>query len=513
MKAHKFFNVLMVVFFILVISVPLIAVNKTPGKISITENRVLANFPDFRTPEGKLNIHFIKDFESWFNDNLGFRDKFVQANTKIQYDLFGRLTRTDVLLGKNNWLYYVTPEILKDYQQLNLPTNQELNDWRGSLEKVSTYLNKKNIPFIVMLNPDKKTIYPENYPDTILKVGDTSRTELIEKNFSTNADLNFFTPIEALLQAKNKATLYSPRYDNGHWNSYGAFIGYTELMKRVQKYFPDIKVFTADDFEINEYERVNKIYNAIPFSETDLSFDFKNQRSAQETYGVLDNLNLSTKIMSASYLNSNMSLPKALILGDSYLYGFMTPNLAESFSETIFVYSDNIDKIRFLVDYFKPDIVIYENVERSFEKTMGILSSTTEFIDYSTFKNLPVEKIPATMWLDYFNNEVVQDQGVITLDKSINGTVSFSGWALDPKNNDVASDIFLKVGEKYYSGSYGASRTSVSDYYNNPDLTNSGFSFNLDATELMNVDKVSFVVISKDETYQYAPVDFKVVLK
>ncbi|MCM3701158.1 alginate O-acetyltransferase AlgX-related protein [Paenibacillus macerans] len=512
MKAHKVFNVVIAIIFLLAISLPLVMVNKTQGRVSVAENRVLAKFPDFTLGDGKLNTHFIKEFEAWFNDNLGFRDKFVQENTKIQYNLFGRLTKADTLVGKNEWLYYVTPEIIADYQHLNLPSDQQLKEWGDSLEKTNNYLKGKEIPFIVMLNPDKKTIYPENYPDTILKVGDISRSDLIDNYFKKNTNLDYFTPKDQLLKAKSKATVYSPRYDNGHWNNYGAFIGYTELMKRVRKYYPDIKVISWKDFDISEYQRENIVYNAISFPETDYAFNYKEKRLAHETSGVLDNLNLSTTMMAVSYKNSNSKLPRALILGDSYLYGFMTPNLAESFSETYFIYSDNINRIKDFVEIFNPDIVIYENVERSFEKTMNILSTSTEFMEYEPFKNLPVISTTNPMWLDYFNNELVQNQENVILDKT-SGTVSLNGWAIDPRANDVANSIFLKIGDKYYPGSYGESRTSVSEYFKNTNLTNSGFTFNVNAEELIKAGKISFIIISKDKTYQYAPVEYKVVTK
>lgn len=129
MKASKLFNVSLGVIFITMISIPLITVNRTAGQISVAENRALASFPSLKTVEGTFNTQIIKEYEAWFNDNLGFRDEFLKLNTSLQYKLFGNLTRTDTIVGKNDWLYYVTPEIIKDYQHLNLPTSQQLELW------------------------------------------------------------------------------------------------------------------------------------------------------------------------------------------------------------------------------------------------------------------------------------------------------------------------------------------------------------------------------------------------
>lgn len=76
MKASKLFNVSLGVIFITMISIPLITVNRTAGQISVAENRALASFPSLKTVEGTFNTQIIKEYEAWFNDNLGFRDEF-----------------------------------------------------------------------------------------------------------------------------------------------------------------------------------------------------------------------------------------------------------------------------------------------------------------------------------------------------------------------------------------------------------------------------------------------------
>jgi alginate O-acetyltransferase complex protein AlgJ len=512
MNNHKVVNVLMAIFFILAISIPLITVNKTSGKISTSENRALANFPAFTTTDNKLNTHFIKEFESWFNDNLGFRDKFVKANTILQYDMFGKLTKYDTMIGKNNWLYYITPDIIKDYQHLNLLSQQQLIQWGNSLEGINKFLKEKHIPFITMLNLDKKTIYPENYPDSILKVGKVSRTDMLVDYLTKQTNLDFFTPKEALLKAKSQEVVYSPRYDNAHWNNYGAFIGYLELMKRVKNYIPNIKILSWNDFNITRYDRKVDIYNAVSFSENDYAFNLKGKRNAVENRGMLDDINLIYPNLSHRFENNNKQLPKVLILGDSYLYGFLLPDLAESFSELNFIHTDNMDKINNLISLLKPDIVIFENVERSLNHTMDILTKSEEnFIDYNNYMNLPVANKPL-LYVDYSNNEALQQQGKIVVDK-LKKVVNLIGWAIESKVNSSASNIYLKIGDKYYSGTYGISREGVSDYFKNPEVVNCGFNFNIDASELINAGKFSFVVISKDKTYQYAPVEFKVETK
>ncbi|GIP08709.1 alginate O-acetyltransferase [Paenibacillus macerans] len=506
MKAPKLFNSLMVVIFFVATTVPLLAVNKTQGTVSVAENRVLASFPSLRTSEGKINTQFMKEFETWFNDNLGLRDRLVMANTELQYNMFGTLTKTDTIIGKNNWLYYVTPEIIKDYQHLNLPSTNQLKQWGDSLEEINNYLSGKNIPFITMLNLDKKTIYPEYYPETIKKVGNTSRTDMMIDFFHKNTNIDFFTPKEALLKAKSKATVYSPRYDNAHWNYYGAFIGYQELMKRVKAYYPNVKVLSWEDYNITKYTRETKIYNAVKFSEEDLGLNYTKESSATRTFGLFDNMNLNNSEV-YTFSNSNKDLPKALVLGDSYFYGFLIPQLSESFSELTFVHSDNIDQLQSFVELTDPDIVIYENVERMWDHTMDVLTNSSQkLVDYSTFAGLPKLK-EAKVWIDYFNNEPPMDQRRVVLNQA-SKTVNIIGWALDSQS--VAGEVYLEIGDKFYKGNYGIPRESVAKTFNDNNLTNCGFSFVVNTEDLVKSGKMSIHVISKDLTYQYIPIDISV---
>ncbi|URN95424.1 MAG: hypothetical protein NAG76_03955 [Candidatus Pristimantibacillus lignocellulolyticus] len=512
MKSSRLFNILLIIFFVIAISFPMITANMKNGMISVSENRILASFPSLMTVEGKLNLQFPKEFEIWLNDNMGFREKLVVANTKLQYEVFGQLTKKDTIIGKNEWLYYVNEDIIKDYQQLNLPSETQLIEWGNSLEKIDKFLENKGIPFIMMLNLDKKTIYPENYPDTILKVGDTSKTDMLINHIINQTDIDFFTPKEALLQAKSEVTVYSPRVDNAHWNKYGAFIGYLELMKHVQKYFPNVNILSFEDYNISTYENEIKVYNAISFKETDYGFNMKNESNSVQSVGLFNDISLINNNVSYRFDNNNKELPKALVIGDSYIYGLLIPELAESFSEFTFIHSDNIDKLEGLVSLTNPDIVIFENVERMFDHTMNIhMNSKEKYTDYEVYSNLP-SKGESSMYLDHFSNESVQEQGVLQIDKT-KEVVSLNGWALDGINNSTADSMYLHVGDKYYPAIYGTPHEGVSTYFQNSELLNSGFSFTVNAQDLIEAGEFSFIIISQDKSYQYSPVEYKVETK
>ena len=70
------------------IGIPLLTTNLRKDKISEAENRILAPKAEIYTEEGVLNKNSTTDFETWINDNIGFRSQMVINNARIQYYIF-----------------------------------------------------------------------------------------------------------------------------------------------------------------------------------------------------------------------------------------------------------------------------------------------------------------------------------------------------------------------------------------------------------------------------------------
>src|SRR5690606_16600111 len=100
----------------------------------------------------------------------------------------------------------------------------------------------KGVSFYLALIPDKKTVYPENYPDTILQDGNISKMDMITDYLNDKTDVKVINMTSALIKAKEDAVVYSPRVDNAHWNNYGAMIGYRELISEIQKDYKDVNL-------------------------------------------------------------------------------------------------------------------------------------------------------------------------------------------------------------------------------------------------------------------------------
>ena len=91
----------------------------------------------------------------------------------------------------------------------------------------------------MVIVPNKSTIYSEYMPDTIRKFRDTTRLDQFMEHMRRHSRVSVLDLREALFKAKSNHPLYWKT--DSHWNSYGAYIGYTEIMRRLCAQLPGLK--------------------------------------------------------------------------------------------------------------------------------------------------------------------------------------------------------------------------------------------------------------------------------
>ena len=526
---YKSLNRINIIVFIAIILVPLIFINTESGKIAEGENRYLASFPEIKKSDGSYIKKFITQFEEWFNDNIGFRSQLIKMYSIINYEMFNVSPKSDTLLGEEDWLYYYNDAVLKDYQNINLPTNEQLKFYSDNIEFLNSYCQNRGINFINFMLFDKKTIYPEFYPKTIKKIGNLSRYDIINSYLISNTDVHVVSPLQELLEAKKNEQVYSKNYDNAHWNIYGAFIGYQVLMKNIQAYFPDIKSLKIYDFDVKKYERTSKLNGAITFSEEAYSFIPKYESSIDEDvdYWLGDTL---LENQHYRYINKDKSLPKILIIGDSYMYMELLPILAESFSELTFIHNHDVEFVKKYIEELSPDIVVYESVERMFEATQNELyklridgdNGINNQMNYQQLpslgrNNLQYEDISGNIvvytgaHIDKCNGELMSNVDTIKVKKNKERLI-INGWGADFTSKQPASDIYIQAGDKIFKADYGQDRADVAASLGNINYTKTGFMCEIDTSYIIdnNITEIGIIVISSDGSYKYEPVIYNI---
>lgn len=246
---RKVLNYIFVVLFLAVCIIPLIFSNKKAGMISTVENRALAEFPKVFNDDGTINPELKTGFNSWLNDNIGFRDTLMSLNTKIQYTLFDKINSSDVISGKNGWLFYQGEGgiSINDFQAKTLYTEKQLKKILKNVTELQEWCDDNGMEFVLMLMPNKEHIYREYMPDGIEEVHEEKNIDLVVDYIRENSDIKVVYPKEELLKAKEKYDVYY-KYDT-HWNDLGAYEGYKALMGSL-----NITPVSFENIETREYD-------------------------------------------------------------------------------------------------------------------------------------------------------------------------------------------------------------------------------------------------------------------
>lgn len=330
------------------------------------ENRTLASKPILVS----TNINeYPKSYEEYFNDYLPFKTELVKLKNLSDIFVFKNVFARRVLLGKNKWLIDKDGNLNQKYMGIERYyfTESELETAKSNLIHFRDELKKKNIDFILMVCPDKQSIYSEFMPNYIKRKSAKNDTDIFVEYIKNNTDIKVVYPKEELLKYKDKYQLYY-KYDT-HWNSLGAYIGYIELTKILSitnKSIENFKILEFDSTHRNSNKDASVFYNdmARMMSLKNIKYFRDDTIYILEDYkytitNITDNWSVSR--ISNYNLYNFKNYNNILIIMDSYSFDMMD-YITTEFRQSEFIHIDSF-KNENIMEY-KPNIVVFESVER-----------------------------------------------------------------------------------------------------------------------------------------------------
>lgn len=337
------FKWVLVIIFITTLWIPIIdmTTNILP-KIENTENRELTKKPKFQF---ESISEFSKQYVLYFNDNFGLRNYFIKLNNLIKIYLLKISPVDNVIIGKNDWLFY--REGIDSYQGIDLYSKEELNTFKNNVEKEAKWLKKKNIFFLLVIAPDKQTIYPEHLPSSIKKIYPQTKFDQIMDLFKNNPDIKILDLRKVLIANKENYSLYYKT--DTHWNNYAIGLAYEEISKILHSNFPDITPLQMSDLEFTEQESKGR----------DLALMLTIQNKLKDT----------DILMSLKPSFSSKKLPSLVLFHDSFAYDTFVPPIPGKLYQLLMPHFDKIttqnDQFDYdLVEKENPTVVIHEVLER-----------------------------------------------------------------------------------------------------------------------------------------------------
>lgn len=538
-------NSIIAVFFLMSLTIPTFTINTQEGKISTAENRYLASFPDFKDADGKISNTFLSDIQNWFNDNIGFRDDFIRSSQWINYKLLHRSPVSKVTIGKDGWYFFT------EFSNLEIATGKyplsddDLKNIYEQQRDIKKYLNSIGADYLLVLSPSKPGVYPEKLPfDTASEVNIVTPGEVLEEYLNSNGFGDVMALRKALIDRKKEGRQVFFATDT-HWNDSGAYAAYETIMSELNsKGLIEKREVSLSWNESDGYRDLTNMMGIVNFTEPEkylvASID---SPQAVSVISLADNAELvdKAKAFGASNVkwyqnNSNVNGPRVLIYGDSMFEGFQIVELfAESTSEVLYIQS--YDMKQEIVNEFKPDIVIYEMIERSMS---ALPYQNQDFnslsIDEAALDKIDTDKVSDNDEInDTADNTDDQDKlsGFIKIEEnciysidSINGNgpgditvssgdeVEIVGWMADASLKSTYNHAYIKI-QDYYFDMNRLERLDVGQFYNNIDLNNCGYVGKFTIPEL-GKGQYSFsliFVINDKEYYEETPSFFINVMK
>lgn len=187
---------------------------------------------------------FSNDYTEYFNDNLQYRNNLISINSIIDYYIFSRSSNNDVVVGKDDWLFYSKIEDgdpISCYQGTNLYDNDQLERLADNCIAQRDYLLSEGKEFIIFIAPNKERIYSEYMPTRYGRPSDNYRALQVYKYLKENTDLRVVYPYEELMCAKNRLEENIWYKTDSHWNSIGGYVGAKALLSELGIDMPGIE--------------------------------------------------------------------------------------------------------------------------------------------------------------------------------------------------------------------------------------------------------------------------------
>ena len=331
--------------------------------VSSSEKRTLAALPAKPTNLAEVQS-YPRLFETYYADHFGFRDWLIKRYKTVKYNL-GDSPSADLTLGKDGWLflgniketYTKFHDPFGDVRNINLYTEGELKKFAENVSNFEAWLEVRDIPYVMVIPPNKHTTYFDKLPSSIQREAPTSALDQLIGYLRDNTDITIVDLRDSLSAERKTHDVF--RKTDTHWNHYGANVAQYEILNVVKDLISDRKTPKLYEMRLDE-PRLGDLAGMLG---VDLEGDANPQPiltgECQPTRKTAE-----TNLPKTTVWTCDTRELKALIYHDSF-FGALKPYFNRHFSRTTYIpTAANPKSVKEQIEFNKPDIFIEEWVER-----------------------------------------------------------------------------------------------------------------------------------------------------
>lgn len=352
--------------------------------------------------------------------------RLLQGRIRGFYRALGASVVQQAEVGADDWLHLYGGGFSEDKCMARLAFGAgELDGWVRYFQQLQAFCAQHNIHFVLLIAPDKHTVYPETLPWRLRRAG-TSRAEVLMAQLQARTTVPVLDPGPILRQRKDEGDLYH-RVDT-HWNELGGYFAYAQLMRHLQDQLGQ----DHDREKLRPLARQQVHYHCERMAAGDLAgmlqllpdyafpMCFVQPASAQTLFQVPGSTEhqawRSTK--AAAQNKDHLALERLTAYTDSF-GGPLTKFLFGHVHEGTWIQGNRVDADQLC--YHRPQVLLYEMVERRlydappspFEPPRGVLFGEGFYLNF-----MPSQTAPCWMGKRasaYVEHEKAQEKGVLRL--------------------------------------------------------------------------------------------------
>lgn len=297
------------------------------------------------------------------NSDFKWRQSLINWFNLTRYKLNDR-TFGFVVMGKNGWMFFLGDHTLGNYQQTIKWNKKELDGLVQGLEDLNNRLKSRGGTLLVVLAPDKSTIYPQFMPDEIPVIGKNSLYDQLLNRLESQSNVRVIDLRPDLIEASQTQQVYYKT--DSHWNMYGGYVAFNRILQELSIDYPEITPRLISDFQVVPEKATRDI--PVLLSMPNIQEEADNL-ILKDTSSVMREVKGLPGGQIVYATTPNTELPSILIYHDSF-FGEISPWFEPSFSQCVSIWLPSGDPSLWhlgWVDQINPDIVIIEIVERNLD--------------------------------------------------------------------------------------------------------------------------------------------------
>ncbi len=219
--------------------------NKTP--VSELESRSLTQFPDLRYRK-LSDAKYLKEIGDAFTDQLEARDYFVNQYFEMSYRVFHQTYLGSTVIGKNEYLFGQPYFVKMDKKHKKM-----LKKCADIINQTAERAFLQGTEFVFVNYPRKDMAnyqyLPEYYPDN----RKAYEEEIQYLKSCLSEKVRYIDVYQLFTENDSEKGPFYFQTDH-HVNFSGTELIYAEIMKLIEEKYPDIRMYTAEDYDFRRFE-------------------------------------------------------------------------------------------------------------------------------------------------------------------------------------------------------------------------------------------------------------------